>query len=361
MSEIDQRVRELRRELRGLSWRRRRRVLAEARDHLACALEDGLSEPEAVESLGRPDVAFAGLPQRRRPQRLAVVIGPVLLLALAPSLSGTFPRLGSGTTTSEAASPQIVMQRQVAAALRKCVATWNAEPTGQWRAAATQAGIRRARVNIIAIIKLSPTTKKAGRSMITGCNVSLQRALVPSPDQPWINVYAARTGGAFHFDRLLHGHTRTAVPAANALVDSAGRLSLTDRLVYASCPRGPIGSAVTSVQALPSLEALTPGTTTHLPAGSLVTYVVTIRNTGRVTIQDAIASVEIGGKARPGHAWWRSGPRVVQRLAPGAAVSVRFTPPDLGHGTRLVRAASTAIACETRSSDNAPVFQVELT
>ena len=44
MSEIERRLRELRRELRGVSWRRRRRVLAEVEDHLRCAVDDGLSE-----------------------------------------------------------------------------------------------------------------------------------------------------------------------------------------------------------------------------------------------------------------------------------------------------------------------------
>jgi hypothetical protein len=45
-------------------------------------------------------------------------------------------------------------------------------------------------------------------------------------------------------------------------------------------------------------------------------------------------------------------------LAPGATVTIRFTPPALGKGTRLVRATSAAVECETRFSDNSPVFRI---
>ena len=75
----------------------------------------------------------------------------------------------------------------------------------------------------------------------------------------------------------------------------------------------------------------------------------------------AIASLEIGGEAHHGNAWWRSGPRVIERLAPGVTVSIRFSPPDLGHGVRLIRATTAAIPCETRVADNSPVFRVKLT
>jgi hypothetical protein len=359
MSEIEQHLRALRRELRGVSWRRRGRVLAEARDHLRCAVDDGLSEAEAVACLGRPGVAFAGFPGRRRPQRLAVVIGPVALLALAPSLDGTFLRLGAGTTPSEAAPPAVITQTQAAAARRQCVAAWNAETSGRWRSAAIQAGIHRAHVNIFETATLRPGSRKL-TNRIAGCLVSLQPALVASPYQPWINVYARPSGATFRFNRLLRGHARTAAPASNARVDSSGRLALSQHQLPAVCPGGPVGSQVVSVEALPSRRALRLGATTQLAAGPRSTFVITVRNAGRVTIHGAIASLEIAGPAHHGNAWWRSGPRVVKRLDPGVSIALRFSAPAFGHGVRLIRATTAAIACETRVADNSPVFRVDL-
>jgi hypothetical protein len=48
----------------------------------------------------------------------------------------------------------------------------------------------------------------------------------------------------------------------------------------------------------------------------------------------------------------------VRNLVPGASAVVRFTPRALGHGVRLIRATTAAIECETRFSDNSPVFRV---
>jgi hypothetical protein len=48
----------------------------------------------------------------------------------------------------------------------------------------------------------------------------------------------------------------------------------------------------------------------------------------------------------------------VSRLEPGETVSIRFAPPALGHGVRLLRVTTAAIACETRVTDNSPVFRV---
>jgi hypothetical protein len=129
----------------------------------------------------------------------------------------------------------------------------------------------------------------------------------------------------------------------------------------AECPSGPIGSRIVGVEALPSHQALTLATTTDIAARTRIVYIVSIRNTGRVAIQGVIASLEIGGVARPGRAWWRSGPRVVEHLAPGARVSLRFAPPDLGHGIRSIRATTAAIACESSIADNSPVFHVKVT
>jgi hypothetical protein len=359
VSEIEQRLRELRRELRGLSWRRRKRVLAEARDHLRCAVDDGLSEAEAVACLGQPGVAFAGFPARRRPQRLAVVIGPVALLALAPSLDGTLLRLGAGTAPSQAAPPAVVSQSQVAAARRECVAAWNSEVSGRWRSAAVQARIRRAHVSIFEMGTMLPGSRKL-TNRIGGCLVSLQPALVAAPYQRWINVYAKPTAGTYRFNGLLRGHVRTAAPATNARVDASGHLTLSDHLLPATCPRAPIGSRVVSVEALPGRRVLRPEATTQLAAGARSVFVVSIRNVGRVTIHGAIASLEIGGEAHHGNAWWRSGPRVVKRLDPGVGIVLRFAAPGLGHGVRLIRATTAAIACETRVADNSPVFRVNL-
>jgi hypothetical protein len=49
----------------------------------------------------------------------------------------------------------------------------------------------------------------------------------------------------------------------------------------------------------------------------------------------------------------------VRRLAPGSTVTIRFTPPALGSGKRLLRATSAAVECETRFSDNSPVFRID--
>jgi hypothetical protein len=83
-----------------------------------------------------------------------------------------------------------------------------------------------------------------------------------------------------------------------------------------------------------------------------------VRNEGRLAIRGAIASLEVYGPARPGRPWWRSKPVTIPRLAPGATATVRFDPPALGHGARLIRATTAAIECETRFSDNSPVFRV---
>ena len=159
---------------------------------------------------------------------------------------------------------------------------------------------------------------------------------------------------------MRRGHERTAAPATNARVDPTGHLALSSHLLPAACPAGPIGSRVVSVEALPSRRALRLGATTQLAADPPTHFVVSIRNVGHVPIQGAIASLEIGGQAHYGNAWWRSGPRVVKRLEPGASVAFRFAPPALGHGVRLIRATTAAIACETRLADNSPVFKVEL-
>jgi hypothetical protein len=357
VSEIEQRLRELQCELRDLSWRRRRRVLAEARDHLGCALDDGLSEADAVASLGAPGAAFEGFPGPRRPRRLVAVAAPMVLLALAPSLDGTLQRLGAGTAQSHAATPPTFTRSQADAIVRRCAAAWNGKTTGRWREAAVRAGIQRAYVSI----SLATTLAASGRKETTrlaGCTVILQTAFTASPFQTRILVYGKPAGRTFHFDRLLRGHSRTSVPATNARVDSAGRLTLTGHLLAAVCPRAPIGSGVVAVRALPEGLALPLNGTTRLRGTGSSTFVVEIRNAGRVAIQGAIASLEISGPARPGRTWWRSGPRIVPRLEPGASVSVRFTPPPLGHGVRLLRATTAAIVCESRTADNSPVFRV---
>jgi hypothetical protein len=78
-----------------------------------------------------------------------VLVGPIALLALAPSLDGTLLRLGAGTTPSEASPPAVVTPRQAAAALRLCVSVWNSEASARWRSVAVRAGIERAHVSII--------------------------------------------------------------------------------------------------------------------------------------------------------------------------------------------------------------------
>src|SRR4051794_19456786 len=97
MREIDGRLREVRAELHGLSRRERRRVLAEARDHLLSSLEDGCDERQAVERLGT-ERAFRGFPPRFDPALPA----PTPAQAAPPA----FPPQGAGD--------------------QRCAAAWNA-------------------------------------------------------------------------------------------------------------------------------------------------------------------------------------------------------------------------------------------
>src|SRR5262249_8450414 len=135
----------LRRELRGIPWRQRRRVLVEARDHLLSSMEDGCGEPEAVARFGAPGGALARVPSHPPPPRPLVVRRPPALAApaLAPALAGSLPRLGSGRTPSRAAGSPI---SRFHAATARCVRAWNAPASVRWRALARSLHVRRAHI-----------------------------------------------------------------------------------------------------------------------------------------------------------------------------------------------------------------------
>ena len=190
-----------------------------------------------------------------------------------------------------------------------------------------------------------------------GCGIAFRLARVASPYQRWLAFFAGYRGGTFRFDRTLHGHSRTAKPSSNARVDSSGGLTLTSQKLFLPCPAGPVGTRIQSVEAVGQRRRLKLDSTTRL-AATRQAYTVAIRNDGGLAIRGVIASLEFAAVAKPHNSWWRSKPVTIARLAPGATVTVRFAPPALGRGLRLIRATSAAIECETRVSDNSPVFRV---
>ncbi len=145
MNEIDRRLRELRSELDGLSWRERRRVLAEARDHLLSSLEDGCDERQAVGRLG-PGAAFAGFPARRRRPWPAAWQSPCRSCWRGwrwrrRSTSGCARR---GSTPAQAKPKPTLTAASHRANIRRCVAAWNAPANARFWALARQHA-RRAR------------------------------------------------------------------------------------------------------------------------------------------------------------------------------------------------------------------------
>jgi hypothetical protein len=230
MNEIDERLRALRRELHELSWRRRRRVLAEARDHLLCAVDDGLTPAEAVAQLGDPGEAFGGFPRARRVHRAVTLAVPAALLALAPSVGGPLARIGATVSQSRAASPtpQQVIARQKHAILT-CAAAWNAEPGARLRRAAIAADIRDAHVSIVYIARTGePLT--SGRMQ---CVVNLVARHVASPFQPILTVGARPAGSSFVFGTLRRRRVRTTAPGVNAHIASTGQITLEARAMLA--------------------------------------------------------------------------------------------------------------------------------
>ncbi|MEO9174449.1 MAG: hypothetical protein ABI317_02965, partial [Gaiellales bacterium] len=312
MATIDARIRELRRELRGLSRRRRRRVLDEARDHLLSALEDGCSADEAAARLGEPRVAFAGFPRRRRTHRAALVAAPLAFLALATPVSGTLEQLGAGATPSQAAVNPIVHEQLQRS---RCVAAWNAAASDHWRRLARSSGAQIAEIGVIYVVKTNGALISDRVPHLYGCTVGLKLARKLSPYQPYLDVYAHYVNGAFRFDRTLRGHTRTAAPAANARVDASGRLTLSDERLQQACPAGPVGTAVQSVVALSPRRRLTLGGTTRLSAHRQ-SFAVAVRNAGRFVIHGVIANLEVYRSTNPGAAVWRSKPVTVRTLGP---------------------------------------------
>jgi hypothetical protein len=362
MNEIDERLRELRRALRGLSRRRRRRALDEARDHLLCAVDDGLSPREAVARLGRPEQAFAGFPARRPTHRLALIAVPVVMLALVPSVGGTLQRLGAGTTPSRAAAPPLTpanAQKQNQQAVVRCIATWNGPAGARWRAIAERAGIQRAYVGVGWASRPAGGGKPAIPMHISGCAVGLQGTPVASPYQPRTYVYAKPVGRGFRFYRVRHIRTRAVAQTTNARLDDRGRITLSMHQLPRPCPTGPIGSGIEHVQTATGAE-LAARATTQLSASVTQSFDVVIRNQGGVAIRGAIASIEVSGVAQPRRLWWRSGPRVISRLAAGASTTVRIKTDLVGHGVRLLRVTTAAIECESRLGDNSPVFRVRV-
>src|ERR1700712_5281919 len=114
-STVEQLLAHLRRELRPLGWRRRRRVLAEIRDHVLSAVEDGPTESDAIHRLGDAHGALAGFPARRRTHRAALVAVPVAFLALAAPVSGPLVQnLGAGAVPSQAATIPFARQQRLA-------------------------------------------------------------------------------------------------------------------------------------------------------------------------------------------------------------------------------------------------------
>jgi hypothetical protein len=286
--------------------------------------------------------------------RATLIAVPVAFLALATPVSSTLEHLGAGTPPSQAATDPLAQQRLQN---QRCVSAWNGDPSDRWRNLARAAGARIAQVGVVYAVTLEPGSKKRPVSRLSGCVVSLELARTPSPYQPTLTVYAPYAGGVFHFNRMRRGHVRTAAPAANAHVTAAGGLALSTQKLLQSCPQGPVGSRIQSVEAVTQKRRLSLNGTTRL-TGAAEPFAVTVQNDGLVPIRGAIASFGVYGTTRPDRPLWRSKPVTVRRLGPGASVVVRFTPPPLGHGVRVLRAITAALECETRFSDNSPEFLV---
>jgi hypothetical protein len=356
-STVEQLLAELRRELRPLGWRRRRRVLAEVRDHLLSAFEDGRAESDAVRRLGDAHVALAGFPARRRTHRAALVAVPVAFLALATPVSGPLVQnLGAGATPSQAATISPARQQRLAQAA--CVRAWNSPANARWHALARSTHAAQAYVGVGYQTRRGlPGSSPGTPLVVAGCEVRFMHARVASPYQRGISTFARRVGGTFRFYRSRRVHTRAAAPAENATVDTAGRLTLGAAALAPVCPPEQLGSRVLSVVAGPRKTVLAPAATTNLTRETH-SFVVAIRNTGAVMIEGAIANLELYAAAAPDRPTWRSKPVTIPRLRAGALVEVPFTTPALGTSTRLVRATTAGIACETRLGDNSPVFRV---
>jgi hypothetical protein len=356
MNEIDDRLRALRRELHELSWRRRRRVLDEARDHLLCAVDDGLTPAEAVAQLGDPAEAFRGFPKARRTHRAVTLAVPAMLLALAPSIGGPLARIGATVTPSRAASPtpgQVIARQN--RAIRACATAWNAAPAADLRRAAVAADVRRAKVSIVYITKLGqPPT--SGQML---CGVNLQPPPVASPYQPYLRVAGTPSGTTFTFGRLIHSRTRSEAPGANARVGASGRITLSGRPLQRDCPVGPIGTAVAAVDAGPHTPLRSTGST-RVSAAESRSFTVTIANAGRVAIHGAIISLAFTRPSHPDRLTWRSSPRTLAGLAAGSSTTVRFATPSSTPGAYLIRATTAGVACESRFADNSRVFQVTI-
>jgi hypothetical protein len=349
---------DLRRELRPLGRRQRRRVLAEVRDHPLSAVEDGQDESDAVRRLGDANVVLAGFPARRRTHRAALAAVPVAFLALAASVSGTLVQhLGAGATPSQAAT--ISPARQQRLAQEGCVKAWNSAGNARWHALARSSHAVQAYVGV-GYQSRRGLPAPGTRLVVASCGVRFMLARVASPYQRGISTFAHKVGGTFDFYRSLRVRARAAAPGENATVDSAGRLTLGARALAPICPPTQLGSRVVSVVAGTQKTVLSPDATTSLGRGTR-SFVVAIRNTGTVTIEGAIANLELYGAAGPGRPTWRSKPVAISRLDAGGLVEVPFTTPALGTSTRLVRATTAGIACETRLGDNSPVFRIRPT
>jgi hypothetical protein len=365
--EIERRLRDLRTELRGLSRRERRRVLAEARDHLLSSLEDGCDEHQAVDQLGAAE-AFAGFPQRRRHGVRGVAVGvPLLLsgLALAPSLDKAVWRFDPALplpTQAQAANPGYPPKD---ASIRRCVAAWNAPANARFQALAERDRVRRANVFPLYAGKVTRTRNghlHLGPVHFAACGVNLWLAPTASPYQRYVQIQAKVDARGIAYSHVYHGRARTAARTANSRVLAGGRLAYAGHQLgrEAACGRGPVGTAVVGVEALPAGVRLSPGGVTAIPATPRPRFAVTVRNVGRVAIHGAVLSLEAGGPARPRRPWFRTKPAVLPLLPGGRTVRLVFATRPLGHGPRFVRANTAAVGCETRVTDNTHVFQVTL-
>jgi hypothetical protein len=363
-STVEQLLTHLRRDLRPLGWRRRRRVLAEIRDHVLSAVEDGQTESEAIQRVGDAHGALAGFPARRRTHRVALLAVPIAFLALAAPVSGPLVQnLGAGATPSQAAT--ISPARQQRLAEEACVSAWNSVGNARWQLLARSSHAARAYVGVGYQTRRLPWKGKGtplvpgpgSPLVVAGCGVRFMLSRVASPYQRGISIFAHKVAGTFRFYRTLRLRTRSAAPAENATVDPAGRLTLSAGALAPVCPSEKLGSRVLSVVAGRQKTVLAPDATTNVARGTH-SFVVAIRNTGTVAITGAIANLELYGAAGPARPTWRSKPVTIARLHAGELVEVPFATPALGTTTRLVRATTAAIACETRLGDNSPVFRV---
>jgi hypothetical protein len=230
---------EFRRQLRPLGRRARRRTLAELRDHLLSAVEDGTahgltpaeSEEQAIRRFGDTRTIATLLRTvraRRRARAVRAVAGAIVAVAVfaIPAVP-----IANELAPHVAAAASIPVQPNGAVAPR-CAASWNSAANARWHAYAKRLGSRRAYVGVAYMGRFDKQKKKMV-ILVRACTVKLWLAKRPGH---WQN--AAMVGGPLEGTSVewgsrmfpksaktpLETRQRTTIQFANARVRADGTL-----------------------------------------------------------------------------------------------------------------------------------------